>query len=153
QRLKEISGGITGTVWHAILAYRDRGMAHLAAATQKHYRNTALRMLHHFGHFLLEELQPTHCAQYLKWCRENERAVTGNRDKAFIASVYAFALTEGWVSYNPWRGVRRNTERPSRAYVEHEVLTAEINRAPPELQPLLAVAYLTGIRQTDLRLM
>jgi len=152
ERLEEVSGGIDGSVWHAILEYRKRGMSQLAPATRKHYANTALRMLHHFGHFQLEELVPTHAAQFLKWCRENNRATTGNREKAFMSSVYEFALGEGWCSSNPWRGVRRNKERPSRQYVEHETLTAEIDRAPPALQPLLAVAYLTGIRQTDLRL-
>lgn len=127
-------------------------MSELAPATQKHYRTTGLRMLHHFGHLLLEELEPTHCAQFLKWCRENSRATTGNREKAFMSSVFEFAMAEGWCSYNPWRGVRRNKERPSKRYVEHEILMATVDRAPPALQPLLAIAYLTGIRQTDLRL-
>lgn len=152
QRLEEVSGGIDGTLWHAILAYTQRGMAELAPATQKHYRTTGRRMLHHFGHFLLDELEPTHCAQFLKWCRENARATTGNREKAFMSSVYEFALAEGWCSSNPWRGVRRNKERPSRRYIEHALLVDTLDRAPPQLQPLLAVAYLTGIRQTDLRL-
>ena len=48
--------------------------------------------------------------------------------------------------------MRRNKERPSNAYVEHETLTQEVNRAPPELMALYGVAYLLGIRQTDLRL-
>jgi Phage integrase, N-terminal SAM-like domain len=152
QRLAEVSGGIEGSVWHAILEYKRRGMGQLAPSTQKHYGNTALRMLHHFGHLQLAELEPTHAAQFLKWCRENNRATTGNREKAFMSSVYEFALAEGWCSSNPWRGVRRNRERPSRRYVEHETLTAEIDRAPPALQSLFAVAYLLGVRQTDLRL-
>lgn len=140
-----------GTVWYAILQYLKNGMTDLAEPTQKHYRNTGLRMLHHFGHFRLEELQPMHAAQFLKWCREENRATTGNREKAFMSSVYEYALGEGWASWNPWRGVRRNTERPSRSYVEHEQLVSALDRAPPCLQNLLAVAYLTGIRQTDLR--
>jgi integrase len=151
-RLDEVAGGVGDTVWHAILAYLRDGMHDLAVPTQKHYRNTGLRMLHHFGHFLLAELKPTHCAQFLKWCRDNNRATTGNREKAFMSSVFEFAMAEGWCEFNPWRGVRRNKERPSRRYVEHEVLTKTIDRAPPELQSLLAIAYLTGIRQTDLRL-
>jgi integrase len=110
-------------------------------------------MLHHFGHYMLEEMEPTHCAQFLKWCREEGRSTTGNREKAFMSSVYEFSLAEGWCRSNPWRGVRRNKERPSRKYIEHWELQAAIDRAPEALQPLLAVAYLTGIRQTDLRLM
>ena len=153
QRLHEVTGGVDGSVWNAILEYCRRGMGELAPSTQKHYRVTALRMLHHFGHFQLEAVRPTHCAQFLKWCRENGRATTGNREKAFMSSVWEFALSEDWCQENPWRGVRRNKERPSRRYIEHWELQAVIDRAPAPLVPLLAVAYLTGIRQTDLRLM
>lgn len=138
-------------MWHAILAYLKSGMSELKPATQKHYRNDGLRMLHHFGHLELNEVEPTHIAQFLKWCRENDRATTGNREKAFLSSVFEYALAEGWCVFNPCRGVRRNKERPSKAYVEHETLVAALDRAPPALQHLLAVAYLTGIRQTDLR--
>src|SRR5581483_5787505 len=41
------------------------------------------------------------------------------------------------------------------AYVEHEPLVAALDRAAstePELYPLMGIAYLFGIRQTDLRL-
>ena len=153
QRLWEATGGEAGTVWNAIMQYLRRGVKELAPATQKHYRNTGLRMLHHFGHLSLSEIQPKHCAQFLKACREADRAVTGNREKAFMSSVYEFALAEGWCDSNPWRGVRRNKEKPSTRYIEDWELQAAIDRAPEALQPLLAVAYLTGIRQTDLRLM
>ena len=153
QRLWEATGGEDGTVWNAIMQYLRRGMTELAPATQKHYRCTGARMLHHFGHKMLSEIQPKHCAQFLKYCRESKRAVTGNREKAFMSSVYEFSMAEGWCDSNPWRGVRRNKERPSSRYVEHWELQAAIDRAPEALQPLLAVAYLTGIRQTDLRLM
>lgn len=150
-RLREVTGGEHNAVWFAILSYLAGGMKDLRPATQKHYRNTGMRMLHHFGHFRIDELEPTHAAQYLKWCRDQDRAVTGNREKAFMSSVYEYAMSEGWASSNPWRGVRRSKERPSRRYVEHDALVTALDRAPPELQQLLAVAYLTGIRQTDLR--
>lgn len=151
-RLQEVTGGVQGMCWHAILSYVARGMSDLAPATRKHYATTSLRMLHHFGHWRLEDLEPTHCAQYLKWCRENHRATTGNREKALMSSIFEYAMAEGWTSRNPWRGVRRNKERPSKRYVSHGTLSEALDRAPPELQHLLAVAYLTGIRQTDLRL-
>lgn len=152
ERLFEVAGATPGSVWHAILCYLRDGMSELAQETQKHYRNTGLRMLHHFGHFMLVEVEPTHIAQYLKWCRENDRATTGNREKSFLSSVFEFSMAEGWCPSNPCRGVRRNKERPSKVYVEHETLTREVNRAPPELMALYCVAYLLGIRQTDLRL-
>lgn len=152
-RLREVAGRVENAVWYAILSYLSDGMKDLAPATQKHYRNTGWRMLHHFGHYRIDELEPTHAAQYLKWCRDEDRAVTGNREKAFMSSVFEYAMSEGWATYNPWRGVRRSKERPSRTYVENETLTAEIDRAPPALQDMFGVGYLTGMRQTDLRLL
>jgi integrase len=152
-RLHEVTGGIKGMTWHAILSYRSDGMKDLAAATQKHYANTALRLLHHFGHWRLDDLEPTHCKQFLKWHQERGTPTQGNREKAVMSSVYEYAMGNGWAASNPWRGVRRNKERPSRRYIEHETLVAALDRAPPQLRPLLAVAYLTGIRQTDLRLL
>lgn len=150
QRLEEVTGGVNDTVWHAVLAYLQRGMRTLKPATQKHYRNTGLRMLHHFGHLRVSEIEPMHCKQFMKWCVENNRGTTGNREKAFMSSVYEFAMGEGWASYNPWRGIRRNTERPSRVYVDDATLVSAIDRAPPELQAFFAIGYLTGIRETDL---
>jgi site-specific recombinase XerD len=152
ERLFEEAGGTPGSAWHAILSYMRDGMGALAESTRTHYRNDCIRLLHHFGHYQLDQLEPTHIAQFLKWCRENDRATTGNREKAVLSSVFEFALAEGWCSYNPCRGVRRNKERPSRAYVEHDTLKTDLDRAPPELYALLGTAYLTGIRQTDLRL-
>jgi site-specific recombinase XerD len=151
-RLAEELDGQEDTVWFSIVAYLTNGMKDLAPATQKHYRATGMRMLHHFGHLRIDELEPTHCAQFLKWCRDQDRAVTGNREKAFMSSVFEHAMSEGRATHNPWRGVRRSKERPSRKYVEHEPLVSALDRAPPELYALMGAAYLTGIRQTDLRL-
>lgn len=141
----------SGTVWYAILQYLARGMSPLAPATQRNYRQAAGRMLHHMGHLWLREVEPTHFAQFLKWCRENTSALTGNRDKAFMSSVFEFAMAEGWCASNPCRGVRRNTETSNARYVEHTELVTALDRAPPELYALMGIAYLLGIRQTDLR--
>lgn len=150
QRLEGATGGLTDSVWHAVLAYLARGMTKLKPATQKHYRNTGMRMLHYFGHMRLAEIEPMHCKQFLKARESDGNAVTGNREAAVMSSVYEFAMGEGWCSYNPWRGIRRNNERASRVYVEDVTLVSAIDRAPPQLQPLFAIGYLTGMRETDL---
>jgi hypothetical protein len=139
-------------VWYGIIQYTKDGMSELSEATQKKYREYALRMLHHFGHYLWVEIRPTHAKQFLKWCKKNKRTTTGNREKSFMSSVAEYAMGEGWTEENPFRGVRRNTERRSTTYVEHEVLVKDLDRAPPELYALMATAYLLTARQTDLRL-
>lgn len=153
EALAEVRGLNAQSVWSAILSYLKHGMGSLKPATQKHYRTTGLRMLHHWGHFILDEVEPTHCAQYLKWCRDEGRAVTGNREKSFMSSVFEYAMGEGWCASNPFRGVRRNKERRSTSYVEHEQFVTTMDRAPPHLYALMGIAYILGIRQTDLRLL
>lgn len=151
-KLKKVGAIASDTVWYAILSYLEHGMEDLAEETKLGYRGAGMRMVHHFGHYHLMEVEPTHCKQYLVWCKANNRGTSGNREKALMSSVWEYAMGEGWVSSNPWRGVRRNKERKNRRYVEHATLTQEINRSPPQLMSLYGVAYLLGIRQTDLRL-
>jgi site-specific recombinase XerD len=152
ERLHEVTGGVKGMCWHAILAYIAGGMTKLAPATQKNYRQAAWRMLHHFGHFRNDDIEPTDCKQFLVWCEENTSALTGNRDKAFMSSVFEYAMGRGWAVRNPWRGIRRNKEKGSQAYVEHDSLESALNRAPPWIYGLFGTGYLTGMRQTDLML-
>jgi hypothetical protein len=69
-----------------------------------------------------------------------------------MSSVYEYAQRKGWTNRNPFRGVRRKPEAPVTDYVEHETLVHTLDTAPAELVPPYAIAYLLGIRQTDLRL-
>jgi site-specific recombinase XerD len=151
-QLLEKAGVASDSMWYLLLMYMKHGLDELAESTQAHYRNDILRLLHHFGHFQVGEVEPTHVAQFLEWSKENDRATTGNREKAVLASAFEYGMRKGWATSNPCRGVRRNQERPSSTYVEHATLTKEVDRAPPELAALYGVAYLLGIRQTDLRL-
>lgn len=151
-KLADVVQDAEGLVWHGIAMYLKNGMGELSEETKASYRTYGVRMLHHFGHYWFEEVEPTHCAQFLEWSKDNDRAIGANREKSFMSSVWEYAMRKGWAKYNPWRGVRRNKERRNTDYVEHDTLVTELDRAPSELQPLYAVAYLLGIRQTDLRL-
>jgi integrase len=137
-----------------LLAFVRNGMTKLAAPTQKDYRRIVVTRLVPFcGHMPRNALKPSHVAMYLDKREGEGAAVAGNRERACLSSACNYGMRKGWLDFNPCHGVRRNTERPSKVYVPHEALTAAIDRAPECVQDLLAVAYLTGIRQTDLRLM
>jgi site-specific recombinase XerD len=153
QKLFELNHGDKGTVPHAILSYLKSGMSQLAEPTRKTYQTTSMRMLHHWGRFRLDEIEQTHVAMFLEWCVGENRAILGNREKAFMSSVYEYARRQGWTSSNPFRGVKRNKERSSREEVPSALLARTLDRAPPHLLPLLALAYLWGMRQTDMRLL
>ena len=137
-----------------LIAFVKSGMEKLRPPTRKDYRRIVVtRLIPFCGHMPRNALKPSHVAQYLDQRETQGAAVAGNRERACLSSACNYAMRKGWLEFNPCHGVRRNTERPSKVYVSNETLTEAIDRAPEPVQDLLAVAYLTGIRQTDLRLM
>lgn len=131
-----------------------RKLPELSPATQPEYRRIIeARLQHHFGHMLPDSLEPSHIAQYLELRKREGSPVGGNRERAVLGSVCSWAMRFGWMQRNPCYGVRRNKETPSRRYVEDQELRGVLDRAPDALADLLAVAYLTGLRQTDLRML
>lgn len=134
--------------------YIARALPELKPASQPEYvRIIENRLQHHFGHMLPDQLEPSHVAQYLEMRKRDGAPVGGNRERAVLGSIMSWAMRFGWVRSNPCHGVRRNRESPSRRYVTDDELRTVLDRAPDALTDLLAVAYLTGLRQTDLRLL
>jgi integrase len=137
-----------------LLAFVKSGMTKLRPATQKDYRRIVVTRLVPFcGHMPRNSLKAMHVAQYLDRRETESAAVAGNRERACLSSACNYGMRKGWLDFNPCHGVRRNKETPSKAYVSNEKLTSAIDRANECLQDLIAVGYLTGIRQTDLQLM
>lgn len=137
-----------------LLSFVKHGMTKLKPPTQKDYRRIVVtRLIPFCGHMARNTLKPAQVAQYLDARETAGAAVAGNRERAALSSACNYGMRKGWLDFNPCHGVRRNTERPSKVYVTNEALTAAIDKAPECVQDLLAVGYLTGIRQTDLRLM
>jgi integrase len=58
-------------------------------------------------------------------------------------------MRHGWVDSNPCHGVPRNKEKPRRRYVTDAEFSAAFDRSPEAFQDLIAGAYLSGARQTD----
>lgn len=153
-RLQQYTGDNPGSLGQIMSLYIARAVPELRPASQPEYvRIIENRLLHHFGHMLPDELEPAHVAQYLELRKREGAPVGGNRERAVLGSVMSWAMRFGWVRSNPCHGVRRNREKPSTRYVTDEELRGVLDRAPAELADLLAVAYLTGLRQTDLRLL
>lgn len=135
-----------------MIAFIDEGMGELAEETRSKYKDYFVtRLIPAMGHFHRRDVTNSTIAQYLEERKKAGAPTAANRERAALSSACEFALRKGWMKSNPCRGVRRNRERPAKNYVEHQELTAAIDKAPFGLGNLLAVAYLWGARQTDLR--
>jgi integrase len=142
------------TYGQLMILYVARALPELKPATQPEYmRQINGRLQHHFGHMILNTIEPTHIAQYLQLRKTEGAPKGGNRERATLSSVISWGMRFGWCTVNPCYGVRRNKETPSKVYVEDAQLKDVIDRAPICLRDLLAIAFLTGLRQGDLRIL
>lgn len=149
--LYELDPARPGTIGELINVYRAAGMDELKPATRADYGKMLPRLAHHFGHIRLGMLKPSQIAVWLETRRKAGRgAIRANREFAVLASVHKFGMRQGWVEANPCRGVPRNTERPRSRQVTDEQFLEGFNRAPEAFQDLIAAAYLSGVRQTDI---
>jgi integrase len=130
--------------------YAASGMDELRPATQADYLKIIGRLLQHFGHVVAGELKPRDIAMWLEERRKAGRGRTrANREFAVLSSIHKFAMRHGWVDSNPCHGVPRNKEKPRRRYVTDAEFSAAFDRSPEAFQDLIAGAYLSGARQTD----
>lgn len=135
-----------------LLRYLEEGTAELRAPTLREYRRAILtRLIPTFGHMPIGTITSGHVAQYLEGRKQAGASVAGNREKSALSSAISWGMRQGMLNANPCYGVRRNRERPSRRYVEHEELRTALDRAPVALRLLMSAAYLTGLRLVDLR--
>lgn len=140
------------TMAGVLIAYMKEGVPELAKATQPDYRRIIVtRLIPYCGHMLRNTMRPGHVAQYLEGRKNAGAAVSANRERAVLSSACNFAMRRGWLDFNPCHGVKRNKERPASRYVEHGELVSTLDRAPLAVYHILAGAYLTGARQTELR--
>lgn len=132
-------------------AYADSALLELRPHTQRQYTYFLFGILTRvFGHMTPAEIDDSTIAQYLEARKNAGAAVSGNRERACLSSVFEFAMRKGWARRNPCRGVRRNRETPDKTNLPSEVLAPAIDRAPPHFARVMQFGYLTGVRMCDL---
>lgn len=147
----ELDPARPGTIGELMNFYRAAGMGALKPATQADYQKILLRLDHHFGKMRLGTLRPMQVSMFLEMRRRRGKgAIRANREFAVLSAVHKFGMRQGWVEANPCYGVDRNKEKPRKRYVTNEEFLAVFDRSPEHFQDLLAVAYLTGFRMTDI---
>lgn len=148
--LYELDPARPGTIGEMISVYRAAGMDALRPSTQARYGLMLTRLDHHFGKMRIGTLKPSHIAVFLETRRKAGRGATAaNREFAVLSSLHNFGMRQGWLEANPCNGIRRNPEHPRKRYVTNEEFLEAFERSPEPFQDLIAFAYLTGMRQTD----
>lgn len=100
----------------------------------------------------LETIEPLHVRQYLTW--RKAAPVRANREKALLSAIWNYARDKGYTSVaNPCAGIKGNKETGRDTYVEDALFKRVHDKADAGLQDAMDLAYLTGQRVTDTRLM
>lgn len=144
----EGAGTHAKTVAQAAEAFLIERGPELSPKTRAGYTGSLKRLAPVFGACALEDVTRPDVKGYLKAC---SAPVAANRDKAFLSSVYSFAISEGWCDNNPCQGVARRTEKPRRRTAKPGEVLALVAVASPLWRALLATALLTGMRPGELR--
>lgn len=140
-----------GTVGELIMLYSAIGMDHLKPATVRDYNNILKRLNHHFGKMRLGMLRTNQCAHYLEVRRRAGKGSTSaNREMAVLSAVFELGLRHMHVEFNPCNGMRRNRERPKSGAVTDAAFLQVFERSNEAFQDLIATAYLSACRQTDI---
>jgi hypothetical protein len=140
-----------GTIGELIMLYGAIGMDHLKPATKRDYNNILKRLDHHFGKMRLGTLRTNQCAHYLeRRRRDGKGAISANREMAVLSAVFEMGLRHMHVEFNPCNGLRRNRERPKTGAVTDAAFLGVFERSNEAFQDLIAAAYLSAVRQTDI---
>jgi integrase len=140
------------TVGELLNAFLADESTEIRSITRLEYRRNAnARLIPTFGHMPIGALTSQMVASYLERGRKAGRPTMANRERACLSSAYAWGMRNEFATSNPCHGVRQNKERKSRAEVSDAQFIDGYRRSPQYVRNLLYVAYLTGLRFSDLR--
>ena len=147
--------GAAGTVARMLSDYIDylasggRGTygRKVAKSTLEAYRVWARHIGAIFGHMQPAEITQGDIALYLHRCKR-----TGARGEiSVLSSAYQHAMVNAGLTFNPCIGVKSTKPRSRRdRYITDAELVAVRDNASPLLQVAIDLAYLTGLRISDL---
>ena len=147
---------LEGTMQHArtvidmVEAYIIERGPEIAPKTIKGYQSSAKRIAAWAGPLYLDEILRT---DVRAWLRANSAPVSANRDHALLKAAYNYAVECGWCTNNPASGVKRRREQPRRRIATPAELGRLSEKATPMWRAILAVQLLTGMRESEQRLL
>lgn len=126
--------------------YQHEVMPTKAASTQRNNMRMLRNLEAAFGNARPDDVQAQHIYGYLD---KRSAKTEANREISLLQHVFKKAIRWGAATNNPCVGVERNPEKPERHYVTDAQFLVAYRGAPAMIRYAMAVAYLTGQRQTD----
>ena len=102
---------------------------------------------HAFGRMRPNQIKAKHLYAYAD---ARQAPIAANREWSLMTQVFKFGIKWGVCEENPCVGLMRNKERPRTRYIEHEEFLGVLGIAPPYIQCVMWLAYLTALRPDDL---
>lgn len=135
------------TVGDALSRYENEILPGKADTTQREYKRYIAKLRETFGDCRLSSVRRSDVAQYLD---RRSAKIEGNREVACFSSVYQSAIRWGWTDENPCRGAPRNTEKRRMRLPADAELNALRLAASEQMQCMIDLVLLTGLRKSDL---
>lgn len=154
-----------GTLAEPVQDYLVRGLPLVkAVATQAEYRRIAAKVIERWGKGRYAKtaeqamrgafLSPAIFTAYLDAYRRSEPGgVQANRDVRFVSTVFGWAIARGHTLFNPTAGCLYIPETERRVLVDDEAMRKLLVAANDPLALMMRLGRVTGMRQTDLRLL
>lgn len=127
--------------------YQKQHLPDLGKRTQKDRKAYIARLKKTMGHISANGLKPKHVAAYLE---NRSSPVAANKEINTLSVAYRKAMRIGMVDHNPADGIQRNPEKARTRYVTDREFLAVKSMCDPWLQAVMDLAYITGMRLSDL---
>lgn len=142
------AGDAAGTMQALFKKYRAEELPKKAPKTQKLQGKELTKLEAVYGRMPPDEITSQMVGQYLT---ERSAPVAANREIALLSHVFTKGIRWMLAERNPCLGVERNEEKPRR----HKIVDLDLMRAwliaKPWMRAMMALGYVTGQRQGDLR--
>jgi integrase len=122
----------------------------LAANTWSQYQVAARKLKEMLAEFSPEQVKPKHVAQIKLAMADTPNMA--NRCLSVLRTVFAYAVEQQLVDSNPAIGIKRHEEVKRERLIDATEYSAIYAKAPPRLQVVMDLLYLTGQRVNDVLL-
>lgn len=139
----QAAGGMEALI-EAALPHITRGRAE---STQAQYRVAARKLQAILAEFAPQQVMPKHVAQLRRSLADTPNMA--NRCLTVLRLVFDYAVEEQLVDSNPCTGIKRLEEAKRDRLVQADEFSSIREKAPPRLQVMMDLAYLTGQRLMD----